>query len=64
MKKNIPTWDLYIEGQEEPILKGVHKNQTNRVIAGLNISGTSYTCVRSKAVKSSRFSKHRKDREQ
>ena len=60
--KNISTWDLYVDGQEGPVLQGVHKAQANNVIAGLKASGTVYTLVRSKAVKSSRFSKHRKDR--
>jgi len=61
-KSDIPTYDLFVDGQEKPALQGVHKTQANTVIADLEKNGVSYTLTRSKSVKSSKFSKHRKDR--
>ena len=60
-RSNIPTWDLYVEGQEEPVLQGVHKAHANKLMAQLEESGLNCTVTQSKAVKSSRFSKHRRD---
>lgn len=62
MSKKILTWDLYIDGQEEPIAMGVHKNHVSAVTADLQRNGTNYTFVESKAVTPSRYSKKRKDR--
>ena len=61
-KSNIPTWDLYVEGQEEPVLQGVHKTQASKFMIELEKDGLNCTLTQSKAVKSSRFSKHRRDR--
>ena len=60
-KSNIPTYDLYVGDNPEPIIQGVHKADINVVIADLKRDSIPYTLTRSKAVKSSRFSKHRKD---
>jgi len=62
MKKSISTWDLYIDGQEEPVARDVHKNHVSAITADLQRNGTSYTFVESKAAKSYKFSKSRKDR--
>ncbi len=62
MKRNIPTYDLYVEGQDDAVLHGVHKAHVNAIIADLKANGTSYTLIESKAAKSSKFSKRRKDR--
>ncbi len=62
-KSKIPTYDLFIEGQENPVLQGVHKTQANNVIAGLEKNGISYILIESKAIKSSKYNKHCKDRE-
>lgn len=62
-KSNILTYDLFIEGQEEPVLQGVHRTQANIVVAALKKNGIRYTLSRSKAFKSSKYSKHHRDRE-
>lgn len=59
----IPVWDVYVEGTEEPIAKGIHKNQANGIIWDMKRQGIIARAVRGKGVKSSRFSKSRKDRE-
>ncbi len=61
-RSNIPTWDLFVEGQEEAVLQGVHKTHANKFKAQLEKNGLNCTLTQSKADKSSRFSKHRKDR--
>lgn len=61
-KHKIPTYDLYVDWQEDPILQGVHKAHANAVIADLEASGANYTLVQSKSIKSSKFDKRRKDR--
>jgi len=61
-RSDIPTYDLFVDGQEKPTLQGVHKNQANTVIADLKKNGVSYVLTRSKSIKSSKFSKKYKDR--
>lgn len=61
MNKNIPTWDLFVDTQEEAVLKGVHKTEANKIKDELERNGLHCTILRSKAFRSSRFSKHRKD---
>ena len=62
MSRKIKTWDLYIDGQEDPIAQGVHKNHVSSITADLQRNGTNYTFVESKAATSSKFSKSRKNR--
>ena len=63
MSRKIPTWDLFVDGQETPVLQGVHKNNASAVIADLESNGINYTWTQSKSVRSSKYSKKRKDRE-
>lgn len=64
MSRKISTWDLYIDGQEDPIAKGVHKNHVSAITADLIRNGTGYTFVESKSTTPSKFSKRRKNRDE
>lgn len=63
MSRKIPVWDLYIDGQEDPVLQGVHKTQANVFIADLKKNGIRYTLTKGKAIEPSKFSKRRKNRD-
>ena len=59
----IPTYDVFLDGKVDPIAKGIHKNQVNKITADFDAQGIGWYTSRSKSVKSSKYSKSRKDRE-